>query len=858
MRYYLNLVFIFLSLEASSQVNTFYRKYNLPGMQGGLGIVNMTDGGFVGTGQHEGNGSAGDCDVYVYRVDPCGNLLWMKLLGTSHQEGGKSINIRSNGNLLVVGLYDGKGMIIELDPNGNLVWEKRYDHTIWTISIAECSNSDLIVTAMNGVNNYSLFRCDATGNVIWSKSISGMGEIPTSVISLANGNFIVNCTYNIPGKDFSLMLFDPTGNVLWSKVYGGTGFTDTDFHSWGSKAIYDSSDNSIVVICQTVTGGNDNIVFAKINAINGNVIWAEIIGDGGSEQARDVVKTNEGYAIVGNSNGYSATAAANPNLTEDMMERDILLCDFDSTGILRWARTYGGSERDKGIGLRHNADNTFLISAYTSSPVFGNTDAAMDPLFIKTDTLGMVGCQFFSPSVTVLSTILTEVVSGTVSNSSISAIAVNSIISDFVPSDNYQCLQCATEPLFRASDTIVCVNEPVYFYNTTVIGLMCFQQWSVDGHLIDGSTDTIPYVFSLPGNYIVLLYSNCGASTDTFRVNIKVNPFPDAAFNVIDNCIHDTTHFVNTTIISSGTIKDWLWDMGDGKSSSLKNPIHIYDTAGNYLVHLSAISDEGCIDSTVNMIDIHPLPHSDFNTMNVCLTDSAGFSNLSTGPFPITNYNWLFGDGSTSSSEITSHLFSQPGNYNVELKVEDIHGCKDKHTSVVSIYEMPVARYSYEPLNCKGIPEIRLINESEKGIQWFWNFYDGTVSNDKNPSHLYKATGSYMLSLLATSEKGCSDSVSGELTINAEYFFWIPNTFTPNGDGINDVFIPVFGNISEYEMTIFDRWGNAVYKTSNPGKGWDGNVNNLKSQTGIYVYKILFKDLCGDTDERLGHVCLLY
>lgn len=89
MKRLLTAIFTILSILAFGQNSTFYRKYNLYGMQGGLGVVETPEGGFVGVGQHEGNGSAGDCDVYVYKVDPCGNLEWMKLIGTSSQEGGK-------------------------------------------------------------------------------------------------------------------------------------------------------------------------------------------------------------------------------------------------------------------------------------------------------------------------------------------------------------------------------------------------------------------------------------------------------------------------------------------------------------------------------------------------------------------------------------------------------------------------------------------------------------------------------------------------------------------------------------------------------------------------------------------------
>jgi hypothetical protein len=87
------------------QDNTFYRKFNLSGMHGGLQLEATSDGGFVATGQHEGNGSAGGCDVYVYRVDPCGNNLWYKMYGTGGSDGGKSIKQTSDGGFIVAAHY---------------------------------------------------------------------------------------------------------------------------------------------------------------------------------------------------------------------------------------------------------------------------------------------------------------------------------------------------------------------------------------------------------------------------------------------------------------------------------------------------------------------------------------------------------------------------------------------------------------------------------------------------------------------------------------------------------------------------------------------------------------------------------
>ena len=122
-------LFAFSMDESAGQDNTFYRKYNLGGMQGGLQLEATQDGGFVATGQHEGNGSAGSCDVYVYRVDACGNNLWFKLIGNGDAEGGKSIKQTSDGGYIVACIYGNHGALVRMNDAGDVLWSKGYSGT---------------------------------------------------------------------------------------------------------------------------------------------------------------------------------------------------------------------------------------------------------------------------------------------------------------------------------------------------------------------------------------------------------------------------------------------------------------------------------------------------------------------------------------------------------------------------------------------------------------------------------------------------------------------------------------------------------------------------------------------------------
>ena len=216
-------------------------------------------------------------------------------------------------------------------------------------------------------------------------------------------------------------------------------------------------------------------------------------------------------------------------LDENMGERDVLMFHITEGGALDWAHTYGGSERDKGIGVRFDQQDGFTISAYTSSAVFGNEDSSMDPLFIRTDSLGQVNCQSAEVVLTSEEVDVNPAEEGTVSSISVTAASVSHNVNEIEPSDVYQCQMCYTEPLFEWSTNQVCVGDPVEFFNTTEVGLICFQEWELEGPevpgglVFPGNADTISYVFNTPGDYTMTLRSTCDSADQYFTIPLFVH-----------------------------------------------------------------------------------------------------------------------------------------------------------------------------------------------------------------------------------------------------------------------------------------------------------------------------------------------
>lgn len=523
---YLMTLILWISLNSIfAQNNTFFRKYNLPGMQGALQLEITDDGGFVATGQHEGAGSHGDCDIYVYKLDVCGNIEWFKLYGTGGQEGGRSIIQLNDGNFLVSGLYSGGGSFrsfnMKIDPLGNLIWIKRYAFE-WMMYTKEAANGDLLCLGRNSGSLF-LLRTNASGVIIWSKQIFGIGDMGLWLDELPNGDIVFTSVYNSAGKDIAVGKLTSVGAPIWMKAYGGTGWPDVEHSTWTNKGLVDLQDSTLIVTSLTLSGGlpDQNILLAKLSLNNGSVTWSKVFGGSGKDQSRDIAKYPGGYAILGHTSSFPTPANPSAQIYEGLGEKDILLFSINNSGQLNWAKTYGGIDRDKGIGVKYNNDNGFSISAITTSPYFGNNDSSFDPLFIKTDSVGFVGCQTHNPPLTTVNFPLNVSTAGSVNSVTIASDTPPIAVDDYTPTDAYICQTCLSMPEFIISDTTVCVNDSVYFTNTTTVGLTCFQQWNVNGLPFDGQIDPV-VTFANPGVYTIYLYSSCGVNADTMVRTITV------------------------------------------------------------------------------------------------------------------------------------------------------------------------------------------------------------------------------------------------------------------------------------------------------------------------------------------------
>lgn len=204
---------------------------------------------------------------------------------------------------------------------------------------------------------------------------------------------------------------------------------------------------------------------------------------------------------------------------------------------------------------------------------------------------------------------------------------------------------------------------------------------------------------------------------------------------------------------------------------------------------------------------------------------------------------YLWTPGNLSGNPIPQKPL-QSTTYRVE--VTDQCGSFFAYDSVlVTVHPKPNVHFSWSPLEpiLMLTPEITLSNPNTIPVTRFWEFGDGTTSVDAEPTHVYSSKGTYTIQLLVTSDKGCKDTRSAQINVKDVFVFYIPNSFTPNGDGVNDSFQFFFNDSIPFTMQIFNRWGQMVYSGNEQSPFWDGkDVSSGKYvQDDIYVYKLVYR-----------------
>ena len=369
----------------------------------------------------------------------------------------------------------------------------------------------------------------------------------------------------------------------------------------------------------------------------------------------------------------------------------------------------------------------------------------------------------------------------------------------------------------------------------------------------------------------------------TVILPVTVYPIPVPSFTSTNPCFGTATTFTNTSTVAGGTIATSAWRFGDpaAGTSAATSPTYTYAAPGTYNVTLTVVSNYGCVDSVTLPTIVHPIPVPLFASDTVGCTPLciAAFRDSSkvTPPDNITKWLWNFGDGSVDSSstaEFPAHCYTKVGTYSLGLTVTTEAGCSASNTLVnyITTWPVPVAKFSASPNPTDTLTPTVVFTDASAGnpVWWHWTFGDRTDSTDttQNTTHTYlytgtfQDTGKYTATLWIKNKYGCIDSVYETIQITPFWTFYIPNAFTPNNDGVNDGFIPKAVGLREFQMWIFNRWGQELYHCTSLTQPWDGTVHTGPSsgtqcQEDTYVWLVEFTDIYHNNHRYVGRVTLI-
>ncbi|PCH96868.1 MAG: hypothetical protein COB85_03130 [Bacteroidetes bacterium] len=430
-------------------------------------------------------------------------------------------------------------------------------------------------------------------------------------------------------------------------------------------------------------------------------------------------------------------------------------------------------------------------------------------------------------------------------------------------------------PAPTASFTIpsVCFSNSSFFTDQSIVVNDVISNWAWifgDGSpVISIASPSHLYTNSLSYSYnVTLIVTSASGCIDDTTITAIIHPIPVASFTNDTVCMNEASLFTDASTIANGeSITTHSWDFGDGTGTANgANVSYTYASNGTYGVELTVTSDSGCTDDTVVVIGVFALPNANFIFTEVCPDDTTVFSNAST--IDVVSWAWNFDDPGSSTQENPIHIYGTSGFYNVELAVVNNNGCVDTTYNSVEVYPLPEAGFTVEPGKTSQVtPFIDFVYTSIGASTYEWDMGNGDsifTSMDTIFTYVYaeEDTATYIVQQIAINSYGCRDTFSLEVIIREDYIIFFPNAFTPNGDGINDFFIPkgigLVSNIKSYKLSIFDRWGDKVFETEDVLEGWNGKANNGKkvAQADVYIWLVDMDLYDLGKHKAIGHLTM--
>lgn len=388
---------------------------------------------------------------------------------------------------------------------------------------------------------------------------------------------------------------------------------------------------------------------------------------------------------------------------------------------------------------------------------------------------------------------------------------------------------------------------------------------STDNYLTKDPTVTFPGLGTYNGQMILNEGTAC---SDTADIEVNIYGSIDNQFTYeYDTCVAGPISLMGSEMTENGSIIDRSWYFENNDSLKGQNTSYEYLTPGDKLIQYVVTDDVGCTSLAEVEVPYFPIPNEiivDIQQSGECVPINVFFNNQS---YPLdSNYliEWNFGDGGTSEMISPVHTYESPGTYNIDLSIISPIGCmyEGELDETIQTIPSPEAAFTYQPTELNQFNRVvNFIDQSMDAVEWIWSFGAEGISNQQNPIYEFPDTGFYNVEQIVVHENGCRDTATASLDVKPKVTYFLPNAFTPNNDGRNDEFLgrgDLIG-VQSFEMLIYNRWGELVFQTNDPNRGWNGRKNNsgpLLPQA-VYVVKVTYIGPRGERFQQSGFATLV-
>lgn len=366
-------------------------------------------------------------------------------------------------------------------------------------------------------------------------------------------------------------------------------------------------------------------------------------------------------------------------------------------------------------------------------------------------------------------------------------------------------------------------------------------------------------------HYITLSMDDGKGCKFTYKDSVKMLPAPNVSIANQDGdtqCLKGNIYHFNSTVNNAKTPVTFAWSLDENNSSSLANPAPVsYAIVGKKDIKLVITDANKCKDSTAYFVVLETAPSVSINDDSACDGTVRNISAQLTPPnFPVKSIDWYLNNLYIQTGNTYSYTFDPVGKNKIKVIVTTTGKCKDtSNEATMTTWPIPTANFGVDMQKASGtgVP-VNFIDSSTGATVWNWYPEPNVKLSGKNGSYLYGHVGDATAKLVVMNNYGCIDSTSKTFTLKSEELGWFPTSFTPDGNGRNDVFKPIgLSAVKLYTLSIYDRWGEKLFETTDPNQGWDGTYMGQRLPEGNFVYSVTLIYFTGKRQSIQGIVTLL-